>query len=136
MKVFSAATVGGVLLVAGAAIALAGPAGSSPQAVNIKLTEMKVLAAPRSVSAGDVTFVARNLGTVEHELVVVRSSRPLAVKGYKAAEPEGATIGEIEDIEPGKTKRATLSLKPGKYLLICNIVGHYQLGMTSTLTVR
>ena len=102
--------------------------------LNVLVTEMAV-AHPASVAAGKVTFVARNKGAVEHELVVVRGTAKLPVKNFKADE-NGRDLGEIEDIEPGKTKRLTLTLVAGKYLLLCNIVGHYQLGMRSVLTVR
>ena len=97
---------------------------------------MSVTASPQSVGSGRVLFTARNLGTVTHELVVVRANRPLPVRAYKAVEPKGAVIGEIEDVEPGQAKKVTLTLKPGNYLLLCNVVGHYQLGMSTSLVVR
>lgn len=120
----------------GAAFAASGRDTASASTVRVKLTEMKVVAPKQQAQAGRVTFVALNAGTVEHELVIVRDggSGRLPVRAYKAQEGNGV-IAEIEDIEPGKTGRLTISLERGRYLLICNIVGHYQLGMSASLRV-
>lgn len=131
---FATCTLAGVCVLAivgGVAIQTAVGAGTT---VNAKLREMTVGGVPAKVAAGRVTFVARNLGSVPHELVVVRrpSSGTLRVASFKAEE-HGLAVGEVEEIEPGQSGRVTLTLKPGRYLLICNIVGHYQLGMQAEL---
>ena len=100
--------------------------------------EMTVTTSVKRVAPGKVTFIIRNSGSVVHELVVLRSSggaASLPVKHFKAVEDEKATIGEAEDLEPGKSTRLTLNLRPGRYILLCNVVGHYQLGMRTSLLV-
>jgi uncharacterized cupredoxin-like copper-binding protein len=90
-----------------------------------------------TAKAGKVTFVVKNAADMEHELVVIKTSRKAAklpVKGGEASE-KGA-VGEVEDIGGGKTKKLTLTLKPGHYALICNLPGHYQGGMHADFTVR
>ena len=87
--------------------------------------------------AGRVTFVVRNDGTRAHELVVLRSDRPagrLPIKGGKAV--EAGRRGEIPPIPSGGSKRLTLTLRTGKYVLLCNLMGHYQAGQFSALRVR
>jgi uncharacterized cupredoxin-like copper-binding protein len=122
---------------AGALTALAATEGGAKTAtLGVTLKEMRILPAQPTVSRGQVTLVARNSGTVEHELVVIRTSNPLKIRNFKAVEPEANKAGEVEDVAPGTAKRVTLNLQPGKYLLICNIVGHYQLGMSAPLVVR
>jgi uncharacterized cupredoxin-like copper-binding protein len=126
-----------VLAVAGgAALVASARDAASGSTVRVTLSEMKVVTAKQRSPAGKVTFVVRNSGTIEHELVIVRAAGAggLPVRAYKAQEGNGV-IAEIEDIEPGKTGRLTTSLGTGRYLLICNIVGHYQLGMSATLRV-
>jgi hypothetical protein len=59
----------------------------------------------------------------------------VAERAVIAGGQEGV-IGEIEDIEPGKRGKLTVTLSAVKYVRICNIVGHYQLGMRRALTVR
>ena len=109
-------------------------AAGSQSTLKYTLKEMAV-AGKTTATSGRVTIVARNNGTVEHELVVMRGGAPLAVKSYKAVEA-GRWLGEIEEIEPGTTGKVTLTLEPGKYLLLCNVPGHYQLGMKAVLQVK
>ena len=56
-----------------------------------------------------------------------------AISNFKASEK--GWIGEIDGVKPGATRETTMTLKPGRYEVICNFPGHYQLGMRSMLTV-
>jgi uncharacterized cupredoxin-like copper-binding protein len=51
-------------------------------------------------------------------------------------EDAAEAIGEVEETEPGQSGSANFNLKPGKYLLVCNIPGHYLSGMWAFLTVE
>ncbi len=134
-KAIVAGSLAAATLVTGVAGALAAQhSGAAGSQMSVTLEEMSIVGGPLSVKAGPVTFIARNVGSVEHELVVVRDTKPLVVKKFKANEG-GRWIGEIEGVLPGKSGKVTLKLKPGDYLLLCNIVGHYQLGMKRVLTV-
>jgi hypothetical protein len=50
-------------------------------------------------------------------------------------------VGEIEDIPVGTSPDLTLTLEPGAYALICNVVdpdtneAHHQMGMRTGFTV-
>ena len=44
-------------------------------------------------------------------------------------------VRELGDLEPGNSGTLTLDLKPGKYLLFCNLPGHFASGMYHVLTV-
>jgi uncharacterized cupredoxin-like copper-binding protein len=115
------------------AVALAG--GTRSASVNVTLNEMAISLSATQVTAGKVTFIARNIGATEHEFVVLRksSSGNLRVAAFKA--DESAKIGEIDGVAPGRTRRTTLTLQPGRYIVICNVPGHYQLGMRAELVV-
>lgn len=93
----------------------------------------------RTVRAGKVTFVVHNGGTMEHEFVVLRTNIPAGKlpmrPGGKQAKEVGA-LGEIKEFKPGMTKRLTLTLKPGRHVLLCNLPGHYKAGQFSGLAVR
>jgi uncharacterized cupredoxin-like copper-binding protein len=83
-----------------------------------------------------VTFTVSNDGSVTHEYVVLRTSRPAAglqVSGGRAS--EAGHVGEIGELKVGQTKTLTLDLKPGHYSIICNLPGHYLGGMHTGLTV-
>lgn len=115
------------------------PAGTatSGSVVSMALAEWSL--APKQVTAraGRISFVVRNDGAMLHEFVVLRSDRhhhSLKVRGGKAVET--GRLGRIPQIPSGATKRLTLKLPAGKYVLLCNLLGHYQAGQFAALRVR
>jgi hypothetical protein len=48
---------------------------------------------------------------------------------------ERADKGEVSELDPGKSGSVTVALKAGKYLLICNVPGHFGAGMWTEFTV-
>jgi uncharacterized cupredoxin-like copper-binding protein len=143
-----------VALVAVAAACSSGKGGSSSTAsltptastvseheqeatVLVHLTEFSVTPQTRSVRAGEVTFEAANDGQSPHELAVIKTNKaPGALPVAKGVADETGDLGEAEDIDAGSAKSVTLVLKPGHYVLICNLAGHYQAGMHAAFTVR
>ena len=105
-----------------------------------KLDEFKISPRVTEAKAGSVLIKARNVGTVEHELVVARSNRkPGNLPTNKQGEvKEGAinAIGEISETPAGEAGKTRLKLKAGKYVMFCNVPGHYALGMNGKLTVK
>jgi uncharacterized cupredoxin-like copper-binding protein len=92
---------------------------------------------PASVKAGPTTITFKNQGTMEHEVVVLKTDTPadqLKV-GANHEVSEDASVGEDSETKPGKTKSTTIDLKPGKYVLACNIERHYEKGMFTAFTV-
>ena len=117
--------------------ASAADTASSGGAVSVLLVEWKLLPAQITVRAGRVTFVVRNDGTMDHEFLVLHSDRhhhSLSVKEGRALET--GRVGEIPLIPKGTTKRMTLKVPRGKYVLLCNMLGHYQAGQYASLRVR
>ncbi len=47
----------------------------------------------------------------------------------------GTNVGETGDLRTGTTKTITIDLKPGHYVFMCNLPGHYALGMHADFTV-
>ena len=110
---------------------------TSGSAVSVALVEWKLLPGQITVRAGRVTFVVRNDGTMDHEFLVLRSDRhhhSLKVKGGKAVET--GRLGEIPRIPSGTAKRITLKVPPGRYVMLCNMLGHYQAGQYAALRAR
>jgi uncharacterized cupredoxin-like copper-binding protein len=92
------------------------------------------------VKAGTVTFEVSNAPDtgLKHEFVVLKTdlaADQLPVKNGQVSESQFKKMGEVEDIDPGKNKRLTLKLAPGRYALICNQPGHYSMGLHTSLLV-
>ena len=108
--------------------------------VQVNLKEFSITPSLSSVPAGAVTFVASNTGTMEHEMVILKTDLApdaLPVVDNQATEdgPGVQHIDEIEEFEPGTQQTLTVNLTPGNYVLICNVPGHYQSGMRTAFTV-
>jgi uncharacterized cupredoxin-like copper-binding protein len=101
-----------------------------------------------TVTAGQVSFVAYNAGSVAHELVIlplpgeqIVGTRPI---GGDAKVDETGSLGEAsascatgsgEGIAPGASGWVTVTLAKGRYEIVCNQPGHYTAGMYAQLTV-
>jgi len=101
--------------------------------LEVRLKSFSVRAKTQTAASGPIRFVAKNVDTEEHELVVRKKEGGL----FKE-------MGEIEAIAPGTGKELTLQLPPGRYELSCQIVekeegetiDHYKKGMHRELVVR
>ena len=96
----------------------------------------------KEVPAGKVTFEVRNDGReMIHEMLVSPiSSRdaklPYVDNDNRVDEEASRDLGEVSELDPGKSGALTLDLKPGLYILFCNIPGHYMSAMWTTIEVR
>jgi uncharacterized cupredoxin-like copper-binding protein len=104
---------------------------------------MGVALSTETVKAGEVTFEVLNSSKdTVHEVIIARLkdvTTPLAylASDSKVDEEKGEDhLGEVSELDPGKTGALRLELKPGHYLLFCNIPGHYMAGMWTLLTVK
>jgi uncharacterized cupredoxin-like copper-binding protein len=104
----------------------------------VAMSEFKFAPSALQASAGKLKVTARNDGSAPHEFVVIRTNKApgaLPTKSDGSASESGA-VGEIPEQKPGKSASHTFTLKPGKYVFICNVPGHYKGGMYGTLTVK
>ena len=131
------------------------PAGAP---VDVVLADTKGLDGPMTIapfvtttSAGDVTFVVKNVGTIEHEMLVLKTDTPFdKIPITDSGDPpesvatgadkidEADSVGETGDpnLQPGDTRTFTITgLTPGNYVLVCNIARHYGLGMRAAFRV-
>ena len=101
--------------------------------VNVDMDEFFFTLEVDVAEAGPVTFNASNVGSIFHELVIVKTDMPVdelpVVDGKVDEDAAGEEIGEIEGPEAGLTLAGTFELEAGSYALICNVEGHYVGGM-------
>jgi uncharacterized cupredoxin-like copper-binding protein len=120
-----------------------GGAAPSSGALEIKMGDYFFDPKDATAEAGSVAINAPNEGKVEHELMLLKTNTdpaklPTASDGgveeklHMVAEENG----EIADVEPGDTKSVTFDLTPGKWVMFCNLPGHYAQGMYGSLTVK
>ena len=109
--------------------------------VDMGMVTMGITLDAATVPAGNVTFNATNASKdMLHEMLVAPITDPAEALPYdketlRVDEEASGDLGEVSELEPGKTGSLTLELKPGSYILFCNIPGHYELGMWTLLTV-
>jgi uncharacterized cupredoxin-like copper-binding protein len=103
----------------------------------VVMRDYKFAPSKLTVGAGTLKVTATNVGQQPHEFVLLRTNKApdaVALKGGKAS--ESSSVGEISEQEPGKSAGHTFQLKPGRYVFICNVDGHYKLGMRGSLVVK
>jgi uncharacterized cupredoxin-like copper-binding protein len=98
------------------------------------------ISAPTHVAAGLVDLHVENRGPDAHELIVVRArdkGLPLRSDGLTANEEALAktTVGVLEPGRSGEVRDLRLRLRPGRYVLFCNMSGHFLSGMQHVLVV-
>jgi uncharacterized cupredoxin-like copper-binding protein len=109
---------------------------------DMKNAPMSIVLDKKAVPAGKVTFDVKNDSKdMVHEMLVSPVAGQSAVLAYvdtenRVDEEKSGDLGEVSELDPGKAGALTLELKPGLYLLYCNVPGHYMAGMWATLTVK
>ena len=124
------------------ALLVAGACGGTPESteqptLTVELTDFAVKADPGTVKAGHNVFAIRNRASMIHDLVVIKTDlapNALPLDGGKAKE-DGKLAG-VANISAGVSRKLVLELPAGHYVLMCNVPGHYQLGMRTALTVE
>jgi hypothetical protein len=132
-------------LVAVPALILAGCGGGGGSARNqpvVSVTERDfAIVAPKALPAGQVLLRVANKGPVAHELLVVRepaAGLPISPDGLTVNEArvERDEVGVLEPADAHALRDLRVSLTPGRYVLFCNMSGHYVGGMHHELVVR
>jgi uncharacterized cupredoxin-like copper-binding protein len=104
--------------------------------VKVTMKEWGIAPVLSKVKAGKVTFVIKNVGQLNHEFLVLRTTTAaskLPVKGTTAV--VSGLVGKVKQFKPGLTRTITLSLKRGHYVFICNLPAHYKAGQHVDFTV-
>jgi hypothetical protein len=140
---------------ANARIAKLASTGAIGSTAKVTLQEFSIAVHPGLVQSGKVTLQVDNVGSITHELVIVRAASAAALPRVKKAGersvgavdeeaiPESAKMGESGDVAAGATVTKTFDLPPGTYVVFCNIdnkngatvLNHFMHGMVASLVV-
>ena len=127
----------------GAEMAMATDVGFPAAGKDLSKVTMGIAVNADTVKAGETTFEVLNSSKdTIHEMVITRLRDLTMLFPYNSSESRvdenkmADILGEVSELEPGKTAAVRLDLKPGKYLLFCNIPGHFTAGMWTIFTVK
>lgn len=108
---------------------------------DMSMAKMGINASPKQVRPGPVTFKVTNLASkIVHEVIVARlpdgaDKLPYDEQAMMVKENALQDLGSVKEIDPSRSAALTLTLKPGKYMLYCNLPGHYMAGMWTVIDV-
>ena len=97
---------------------------------------------PKTASTGKIKFDVTNLASnLVHEVLIAHITDENQLLPYDQSrnkvDSEGLqTLGSVSEIDPNKSASLTLELKSGKYILYCNVAGHYMAGMWAVINVQ
>ncbi|MBC7477245.1 MAG: hypothetical protein H7317_04015 [Pseudorhodobacter sp.] len=117
------------------------PMGYGPNG-DMKMAMLGVKADVDTVPAGTVTFQVTNASKdIVHEMILSPLSAdgkplPYVKNELRVDEDAAGHLGEVSELDPGKTGALTVDLTPGKYILFCNIPAHFMNGMWTVITVE
>jgi len=109
--------------------------------MTMSMAPMGIKASPATARAGVVTFhVTNSSKDTIHEMIVMYLADPTKPLPYidadqRVDEDKAGDKGEVSELDPGASGTLTVALKPGKYLLICNVPGHFASGMWTEFDV-
>ena len=109
--------------------------------MDMSMATMGVKLDKTKVSAGWITFdVTNDSKDIVHEVIVSpikkgETELPYIADENRVDEEKAGHLGEVSELDPGKSGSLKLDLKPGEYILYCNVPGHFIGGMWTLLEV-
>jgi uncharacterized cupredoxin-like copper-binding protein len=101
------------------------------------MQDYRVILGVATVKAGTVRFGIKNEGGMEHSFELIKSDLPFdQLPTADAKVKEDGLVKQVKSLPVGRVSTVTVDLAAGKYVVICNVPGHYQLGMRAALTVQ
>jgi uncharacterized cupredoxin-like copper-binding protein len=123
----------------------AAPAAFAGTTMPITLSDYKVTLPASTSTAGKKTLQIANNGSMQHEILVFHpdvsidaGNLPISPDGDISEDSPGVNkVSDGDNIDPGKGQTRDLDLsQPGTYVFVCNLPGHYKLGMWTKVTVQ
>ena len=134
-----------VVVLAVSALLIASCAAAQPATlpddvqVTVDLRDYTITVTPDHIKAGTIKIGIRNLAAMEHQFDLIKTdlaADKLPIDGATAKAKEDGLIKQVKGIGGGRVATVSADLQPGHYVIICNIAGHYQLGMRANFTVE
>ena len=105
--------------------------------VAVHMQDYRVILGVATAKPGTVRFGIKNEGGMEHSFELIRTDLPFdQLPTADAKAKEDGLVKQVQSLPVGKVSVVVVDLAAGKYVIICNVAGHYQLGMRAALTVQ
>lgn len=107
--------------------------------VIVDMKEYSITVSVPTIKAGTIKFGIRNNGTMVHDFDLYKTD--LAVDklptdpGTAKVKMDGL-VKQMINISAQRSTTLSVDLAAGSYVIICNVAGHYQLGMRVALKVE
>ena len=115
------------------------PVAVGGSTITVQLAEWTVKPSTATAKTGSVSFAVTNKGTTPHELAIIRTDAAAdALTQVAGVVDEKAlpVVGRTAPLDAGKSETRAFDLKPGKYVLLCNLPAHFGQGMRAAFTVQ
>lgn len=106
---------------------------------SVRLDEWSIVLGSTTLPPGPRKLQVQNVGTQTHEVIIIRT----ALEPDKLPMQSGVVnlsglevVARKENLKRREKATLDVNLTPGSYVFICNISGHYTLGMRAGLTVQ
>jgi uncharacterized cupredoxin-like copper-binding protein len=125
----------------GADAQMMGGMGYGTPGADLSKAKMGIKLSRDRVPVGPVTFnVTNSSKDTVHEMIVVpvddsKKTLPYIAAENRIDEDAAGHLGEVSELDPGKSGSLTLDLKPGIYMVLCNVPTHFMGGMWKLFTV-
>ena len=118
-----------------------GAAESVPADVQLTVTlkDYTVTLSAPTVKASTVKIGVQNNGSMAHQFDLIKTdlaADKLPIDGASGTAKTDGLVKQVLNIGVGKVAVVSADLAAGHYVIICNVAGHYQLGMRADLTVQ
>ena len=119
--------------------ACGGTSSSTPNQVNVTLSEFKIQSSQSTFTPGKTyQFVVTNNGKVAHEFMIMPMKMNMG--NMSMDEMHKMALAMIDNVNPGETKTVDYTYpqsNAGKQLeFACHLPGHYEAGMRLPVTVN
>ncbi len=106
--------------------------GSGGTSASVGAAEFAFDPADVSLTAGaEATVELTNNGAVQHNWTVLKAGEEIAAESEF---DESMVLAAVDNTAPGESNSVSLTLEPGDYQVICTIPGHFDAGMTGTVS--
>src|SRR5437773_9521896 len=104
----------------------------------VDMKEYSITLNTPTLKPGVVKIGIRNVGTMVHDFDLFNTDLPfdkLPVDNASAMVKLDGLVKQMRNISPNRVTTLEADLAAGSYVIICNVAGHYQLGMRAALKV-